>query len=125
MVVELSKAYAGTNGLNRVGDLLYASTEDNRTQVYSLKDGRLLRQVYGAIVGEDAVTGRICVRNREDEAVVYDASGKEMAHVEMGTPLRFAAFVDSGAKVVLLGADQVARLVPIRTMAPMAVASAK
>ncbi|HZQ43340.1 MAG TPA: M48 family metalloprotease [Acidobacteriaceae bacterium] len=125
VVVELSKAYAGTYGLNRVGDLLYATTQDDRTQVYSLKDGRLVRQVYGTMMGEDVATGRICLRNREDEAMVYDASGKELAHVQMGTPVRFAAFVDSGAKVALLGADQVVRMVPIRTTPPTALASSK
>jgi hypothetical protein len=37
----------------------------------------------------------------------------------------FAAFVDSGAKVVLLGEDQVGRMVSIRATPAMAVASAK
>ncbi|HEY4008509.1 MAG TPA: M48 family metalloprotease [Acidobacteriaceae bacterium] len=125
VVVEVSRAYVGTNGLNRVRDLLYATAEDHRTQVYSLKDGRQLRQVFGTVVGEDTATGRVCLTNREDEATVYDAEGKELTHLNLGSPLRFAGFVDGGRKVLLLSADQVVRLVPIGSATPMAVASAK
>ncbi len=57
VVVEVSRAYAGTNGLNRVGDLLYATTEDNRTQVFSLKDGRELREFFGRMWAEDVGQG--------------------------------------------------------------------
>jgi VCBS repeat-containing protein len=125
VVVALSYAYAGTNGLNRVGDLLYASTEDHRTQVFSLKDGQQLRQVFGSMVAEDAATGRVCLTNREDEAMVYDSDGNELMHVRMGTPLRFAGFVNGGEKMVLLPADQVVRVVTVGTAQRMSVASAK
>lgn len=125
VVVEVSKAYTGTNGLNRVGDLLYASTEDHRTQVFSLTNGRQLRQMFGSIEAVDVATGRVCLTNREDEAIVSDADGKELAHLHVGSPLRFVDFVDGGQKVVLLPADQVVRVVPVRATGAMSVASAK
>jgi hypothetical protein len=125
-VVEVSMAYAGTNGLNRVGELLYASTDDHRTLVYSLTNGQELREMFGTIVAADVGSGRVCLTNREDEVVVSDADGKELAHLHVGSPLRFVGFVEGGAKVVLLGADQVVRMVPIGATAPsMSVASAR
>jgi hypothetical protein len=126
VVVALSYAYAGTNGLNRAGDLLYASTEDHRTQVFSLQNGQQLRQIFGTIVAEDVATGRVCLTNREDEAMVYDAGGNELMHVRLGRPLRFAGFVNGGEKMVLLPADQVVQVVNVAATQPaMSVASAR
>jgi hypothetical protein len=125
VVVEVSEGYTGASGLNRVGDLLYASTGDHRTLVYSLTNGQQLRQMFGTIVAEDVGTGRVCLTNREDEAMVYDATGKELSHLQVGSPLRFTHFVDSGSRLMLLGADQVVRMVPIGAKATMSVASSK
>ncbi len=125
VVVSMSKAYSGTDGLNRVGDHLYATTADNRTQVFSLKDGHELREVFGRVWADNADTGRVCINNREDEAVVYDAEGKQLADLHLGSPLRFADFIAGGSKLVLLGADQVLRIVTIGTSPAMSVASAQ
>ena len=125
VVVEMSEAYMGAGGLNRVGELLYATTEDHRTGVYSLTNGRQLREMYGTVIAVDRGTGRVCLTNRQGEAIVYDAAGKELMHVQVGSPLRFAGFVKSGASLVLLGADQVVRMVPIQTGESMSVASSR
>jgi hypothetical protein len=125
VVVEVSEGYTGAGGLNRVGDVLYASTGDHRTLVYSLTNGQQLRQMFGTIVAIDVGSGRVCLTNREDEAVVYDATGKELAHLQVGSPLRFTNFVESGSRLMLLGADQVVRMVPVGTTGTMSVASSK
>ena len=125
VVVEVSEGYTGASGLNRVGELLYASTGDHRTLVYSLTNGQQLRQMFGTIVALDVATARVCLTNREDEAAVYDSTGKELAHLQVGSPLRFTNFVDAGSRLMLLGADQVVRMVPIATTGAMSVASSK
>jgi WD40 repeat protein len=125
VVVELSQGYIGSVGLNRVGDQLYVSMKDHRTRVYSLTNGHQLRQMFGSVVAADVGTGRVCMTDRQDEAVVYDAGGKELARLRMGTPLRFSGFVDGGAKLVLLGADQIVRMVPVSAGPAMSVASTK
>ncbi|HSU18586.1 MAG TPA: M48 family metalloprotease [Acidobacteriaceae bacterium] len=124
-VVEMSEAYTGAGGLNRVGEQLYATTGDHRTQVYSLSNGQELRQMFGTVIATDETTARVCLTNRQDEAAVYDPAGQELMHLQIGSPLRFTSFVNSGSSLLLLGADQVIRIVPVRTGPPMAVASAK
>ena len=35
-------------------------------------------------------------RQPHDEAIVYDAAGKELAHFNMGSAIRFTAFKSAG-----------------------------
>jgi len=107
MVLDLPMDYEGTDGLNRVGEQLYVSGLDNRTLAYSLKTGKRLWQAYGWLRALDPASQRICIVNRSDEAVVYDASGKELNHTRLGVPIRYAAFEKNGTKLIMLGADQV------------------
>jgi WD40 repeat protein len=113
MVLELPINFDGTNGLNRVGDQLYMTASDNRTVVFSLTTGKQLRQIFGYVVAIDPETQRVCTVNRRDEAVVYDADGKELAHFHSGSPLRFASFQAKATQLVLLTADQSVRTVDV------------
>jgi hypothetical protein len=106
MVLSLPLNYSGTEGLNRAGDLLYVSGEDNRTMVYALSTGKQLRQMFGEVEAVDPETGRVCTGNRRDEAVVYDAEGKELAHYHLGDAIRFGHFRNHGKELVVLTADQ-------------------
>ena len=111
MVLELPLTFAGTNGLDVAGDTLYVQGSDNRTMAYSLTSGKQLRQLFGFVVAVDPETGRVCTKNRRDEAVVYDAEGKELAHFRSGSPLRYASFNEGGKKLILVTADQTVRVV--------------
>ncbi len=91
VVVEVPRTYEGVDGFTRVGDLLYLSTGDNRTIVYSIKDGSQLRQIFGNVVAADPATGAICTTNRRGEAVVLDKAGVELQHLTLGSPLRLRA----------------------------------
>jgi WD40 repeat protein len=113
MILELPLNYGGTSGLDRAGDLLYVTGNDNRTMVYSLQTGKQLRQIFGFVVAIDPETQRVCTVNRRDEAVVYDADGKELAHFHSGSPLRFASFRAKATQLVLLTADQSVRTVDV------------
>jgi hypothetical protein len=113
MVLELPPNYDGTDGLNRAGYLLYMNASDNRTVVYSLSSGKQLRQIFGYVRAIDSGSGRVCTLNRRDEAVVYDAEGKELAHFRVGSPLRVASFIKQGRQLVLLSADQGVRTVEV------------
>lgn len=106
MVLQLPPNFSGTEGLNRAGDLLYVTGADNRTMVYSLQTGKQLRDLFGRVAALDPDTGRVCVANRRDEAMVYDADGKELAHYHLGAPIHFAHFKDAGKGLVMLSADQ-------------------
>ena len=53
MVLELPLNFDGTDGLNRAGDLLYMTSSDNRTVVYSLTTGKQLRQIFGHVAAVD------------------------------------------------------------------------
>ena len=116
LVLEVPVNYEGLDGINIVGDALYLTSADNRTMVYSMATGVQSRQVFGYVVAVDAASGRVCTINRDDEAIVYDAAGKELAHFNMGSAIRFTAFKDSGQghadRLILLTADQ-----KVRTMA--------
>ena len=57
VVVEVPKSYAGVDGFNQVGDVLYLSTGDNRTIVYSMVTGKQLRQVFGSVIAVDQASG--------------------------------------------------------------------
>ncbi len=49
-VVEVPEEYIGVGGVNRVADLLYVTSDDNRTMVYSLDNAKQLRQIFGHVV---------------------------------------------------------------------------
>jgi hypothetical protein len=55
----------------------------------------------------------VCTVNRRDEAVVYDAAGRGLAHFHSGSPVRFANFQAKGAQLMLLTADQTVRIVDL------------
>ena len=67
LVVELSANFAGTDGLNRAGDLLYIEGRDGRTAVYSLSAGVQVRSLIGEVRAVDPDTGRVFSANRIGE----------------------------------------------------------
>jgi WD40 repeat protein len=119
LVVELPPNYAGIDGINRAGDLLYVQGVDDRTAVYSMESGKKLRQLFGYVIALDPDTGRVFTANRVGEAVVYDKEGKELARYQMGDPIRFAVFRDGAKQVLVLTADE-----RVRTMAVAAATAA-
>ena len=118
-VLQIPLDYEGLVGIHVVGDLLYLTGRANRTVVYSAITGAQIRQMFGTLIAADPTSGRICLTNRADEAIVYDSQGTELAHFNMGSPLRYAVFNSSGDRLILLTADQ-----KVRTM-EIASASAK
>ena len=114
-VVEVPEEYIGVGGVNRVADLLYVTSDDNRTMVYSLDNAKQLRQIFGHVVAADPASRRICTANRRDEAVVYDANGAELAHFTFGSPIRFAQFRQNGTRLILMTADQKIRTMEIKS----------
>jgi hypothetical protein len=117
LVLEVPMNYDGLDGINIVGDSLYLTSADNRTMVYAVSSGAQTRQIFGYVIAVDSASGRICTVNRSDEAIVYDAQGKELAHFNMGSPLRFAAFQDHSEahadRLIVLTADQNVRTMEI------------
>jgi WD40 repeat protein len=113
-VVEVPQEYIGVGGVNRVADLLYVTSDDNRTMVYSLDTAKQLRQIFGQVVAADPASKRICTANRRDEIVVYDSEGIELAHFTLGSPIRFARFRQNGTRLILMTADQKIRTMEIR-----------
>jgi WD40 repeat protein len=111
MVLELPPDYEGVDGLNRAGDRVFVSGGDNRTLVYSLQTGKQVWQAFGYVVTVDADTGRSCIVNRRDEAIVYDADGKELKHIRSGEQVRYAAFGSKATTLTMLTADQVVRTI--------------
>ncbi len=102
------------DGVDQVQDVVLMNTEDNRVLLFSAKTGAMMQQVFGYVVGIDRQAGLFCVKNRRDEALVYDLQGKEVAHFQPGTPVRFARFEDGGKKLLLLGADQKIRVMDLQ-----------
>jgi WD40 repeat protein len=113
MVLELPLNFNGTDGLNRAGDLLYMTSSDNRTVVYSLTTGKQLRQIFGHVVAIDPDSQRVCTLNRRDEAAVYDSNGKDLAHFRSGSTVRQASFREHGTQLILLTADQTVKTVGV------------
>jgi len=111
VVLTRPTAYDGVDSIDQVQDTILLSTSDNRVLLFSVKTGAMTQQVFGYVVGVDSKAGLFCVKNRRDEAVVYDLNGKQIAHFQPGTTVRFAKFQDDGKKLLLLGSDQ-----KIRTM---------
>jgi len=106
VVVEVPLTYEGVDGFNRVGNLLYLSTGDNRTIVYSLNTGVQLRQLYGSVVAADTASQNICTYNRRNETTVYDKTGAELLHLTLDSPIRFAELRNHGTQLLVLTADQ-------------------
>jgi hypothetical protein len=112
IVLEIPLDYEGLQGIHVFGDSLYLTGRANRTIVYSLATGKSGRQFFGTLVAADPSSKRICLMNRRDEAMVYNARGQQLADYEMGSPIRFATFQGAGNRLILLTANQ-----KVRTMA--------
>ena len=112
-VLEVPLSYEGVSGINIVGPTLYLTSNDNRTMVYTFTTGTQLRQIFGYVAALDAKSGRICVINRSDEAMVYSPEGDQVATFRTGSPLRFAIFQQDGNRLTLLTADQKVRTMQI------------
>jgi WD40 repeat protein len=106
-VIAVPLTYGGVFGLNFLGDLLYVTSDDNRTMVYDVSTGNQLRQFFGFVVAVDPATGHICTVNRRDQAVVLDAQGQRLADFQIGSEIRVATFQQAGNQLVLLTADQI------------------
>lgn len=113
LVVELPPNYAGTDGLNRSGDLLYAEGIDDRTAVYEISTGKKVRSLVGYVRAVDTATGRVFTANRIGEGIVYDAAGAELSHYQLGDPIRYALFRDQAKAVTVLTADQKVRTMSV------------
>ena len=113
VVVELPPNYAGTDGINRAGDLLYVAGVDDRTAVYSMATGKQVRELVGYVITLDAGTGRVFTANRVGEGMVYGADGVELAHYQVGDPIRFALFREGATLVTILTADQKVRTMQV------------
>ncbi len=113
LVVELPPNFAGTDGINRVGDLFYVAGVDGRTGAYSIATGKQVRDLVGYVRALDSETGRVFTANRIGEGVVYDATGAELAHFQLGDRIRFALFRDHAQLVTILTADQKVRTMQV------------
>lgn len=113
LVVELPPNYAGVDGLNRAGDLLYVQGVDDRTAVYSISKGKPVLDLIGYVMALDGPTGRVFTANRVGEGTVYDAGGVQLAHYLLGDPIRFAMFRDGAGLVTILTADQKVRTMKV------------
>jgi hypothetical protein len=113
VVLEIPLDYEGLKGIHVVGDQVYLTGKANRTIVYSVATGTQERQMFGTLVAADPASGRICIRNRADEALVYDAQGQELGAFHVGSPLRFARFQNAASRLVLLTADQKVRTMEV------------
>jgi len=118
VVLEIPLDYEGLEGIHVVGDQLYLTGGANRTLVYSATTGAQTRQFFGTLIAAHPASGHICVLNRGDEALVYDAHGKQLADFYMGSALRFASFQQSGNRLILLTADQKVRTMEIANSTP-------
>jgi hypothetical protein len=114
VVLARPPSYDGVNGLDQVQDTILLNTSDNRVLLFSAKTGSMTQQVFGYVVGIDRQAGLFCVKNRRDEALVYDLNGKEVSHFLAGTTVRLARFEDEGKKLLLLGADQKIRVIDLQ-----------
>jgi hypothetical protein len=123
VVVELPLTYENVDGFNALGDLLYLSTGDNRTIVYSLKTGAQLRQIYGSVVAADTASQTVCTQNRRNEITVLDRAGVELLHLTLDAPLRFAQLRSHGAQLLVLTADQRVGIYAIPNKPPVNTAS--
>ena len=119
LVVELPPNYAGTDGLNRAGDLLYVAGVDDRTTVYSIASGKRIRDLIGYVMALDPSTNRVFTANRVGEGVVYDAAGAELAHYQLGNPIRFALFREGAVMVTVITADQKVRTMKVASVSPI------
>ena len=113
VVVEVPLTYVGVGGFDRVGDLLYLSTGDRRSIVYSLSSGAQLRQMFGIVVAVDQESESICTQNRRNELTILDKNGAELQHLDLGTPVRYVVIREHGTELFVLTADQRVRRFPI------------
>ena len=110
---DLSKGWADTRRGRAMGDYVLVRGELDNTVIYRVSDGARIGEVFGSPMAQNSELHLFCVRNRENELVIYDAAtAKEQRHYNFDSPVRLVAFRPSEHSVLVLTADQKVHRLP-------------
>jgi hypothetical protein len=90
----------------------------NQAIVYSLSTGKRLGTLFGRFAVVSDASHVIVVQNNAGELHYYDAATLEpKGEVNLGSRIRMARFSEDGQRLLLVTADQVARLLDTSALA--------
>jgi len=97
------------------GSYVLAHGEHDNTSIFKLDGGAKVGEFFGAPVASSASAGLIAAFNRKEEIFFVDeATAKELARFELGSPVLRAQFVSGDdARLLVLTADQVVHSLPL------------
>ncbi len=89
------------------GDFALVQSRIGTVGVYRFSTGTQVGKVYGEIVAQDAGSGLFCVRNGDNDLLIYDAATvRERKHITYSTRVSFAEFLPQRKELFVLTADQ-------------------
>lgn len=122
---DLTKGWADTRRGIAMGDFVLIRGELDNTVIYRISAGTRIGEVFGSPVAHNGDLHLFCVRNRDNELVIYDAAtAKEQRQYNFDSPVRFASFQTSAKAVLVLTADQKVHMLPFETEATPQLAGA-
>jgi Peptidase family M48 len=115
---DLTRGWADTRRGVPMGDFVLIKGENDNTVIYRASDSARVGEVFGSPAAQNGDLHLFCVRNRENELVVYDAAtAKEQRHYNLDSPIRFAAFQPASKNILVLTADQKVHTLPFEAAA--------
>lgn len=89
------------------GDFALVEGAINTTEVYRFSTGARVGEVFGQIMAQDASSGLFCVKNRDNDLVVYDAvTVGERKHFTYAASVSYAQFLPKAKELLVITSDQ-------------------
>jgi hypothetical protein len=122
---DLSRGWHDTRRSLIMGDFVLVRGENDNTVIYRAGDATRIGEVFGSPIAQDGELHLFCVRNRDNELVIYDAAtAKEQRHYNFDSAVRFAAFSAAAKGIIALTADQKVHTLPFESVYTTQVAGA-
>jgi predicted Zn-dependent protease len=99
------------------GDVVVVLDRNNQAIVYSLSAGKRIGTLFGRFAVVSDAAGLLALQNAAGELQFYDSkTAARKADVHLGSPVRLARFSADGRQLLVVTADQVARLLDIEAL---------
>jgi hypothetical protein len=118
LVVKTGEDTYRLRGIRTSGDLAAVGTREGQAVLYSISKGTRVGAAFGRPAALSSAAGLLCVYNGESLIEVYAVAPVERkASLQFGDDVRYIRFSDDGTRLVVVTADQVARVFDVKVLA--------
>ena len=111
MLISTGKDESKIRNITSAGDSIVVTDRHNQVIVYSLATSARRGSVFGSAAVPSESAGLLCVQNESDAVDLYDLQTlAHRARIRLSAGVRLMRFNADGSRLLLLSADQVARV---------------